>query len=615
MSVLYRVVLLLLGCTCIGGLQAQQCTGNLGENIFEDGDFGSGASNVLLTDPGIAPGYTYTTGLPDDGKYSIVSTTEGWGQLYPTWIRATDNSDDPEGYMMVVNASFSPGIFYEQTIDGLCENTTYEFGADILNVVRNGTQGHILPNVAFLLNDVLLFSTGEVPQTEQWITYGSTFTTAVSQTTIKLTLRNDAPGGFGNDLALDNISFRPCGPAAFVDIDADETIFLCIDDDPITVIANVEDGTGTDYAVQWQSSTDGIAWADIQGQMADSIKHTDFSPGDYYYRYLSSASEANLLNSKCRIISDAVQITVLPLMFTVLDTICEGNSYPFDGIDLQAAGSYTATDLSSRGCDSITNLELTVLPYEEVQYTVDTQDPSCPGSRDGAIKVSAVTSPYTPVRQELNGSPVFDELSAGSYDLVLVDTYGCVTEETLTLTDPPPLMVDIGPDTLLRFGDVLDLTAVTGQDVTNIQWQGQNIADCDNCQSITVIASTDESIIATVSGGSGCSASDTVQIRVSEAEFVWWPNVFSPNGDAVNDVWELTFYGQSVSAIEEFGIYDRWGGLVQSLQNQTAVSGMVLWDGRRQGRELSAGVYVYTIRLLLADGRTLQHTGSITLMK
>ncbi len=40
------------------------CSGNLGENIFEQGDFGSGTAPVLTTNPNIAPGYNYTTNVP-----------------------------------------------------------------------------------------------------------------------------------------------------------------------------------------------------------------------------------------------------------------------------------------------------------------------------------------------------------------------------------------------------------------------------------------------------------------------------------------------------------------------------------------------------------------------
>ncbi|MCB0549235.1 MAG: hypothetical protein KDD19_16775, partial [Phaeodactylibacter sp.] len=196
-------------------LPAQQiCTGNLGENIFTAGDFGSGPTNLVLSNPGIAPGYTYTLSPPpSDGFYTVTNNTGAWGGLFSTWLPIRDNSSDPQGYMMVVNASFSAGIFYEQTVDGLCENTLYEFTADVINLIRNSVSNHIKPNVSFLINDEVRYSSGDIPQNEQWNTYGFTFTTEPGETSVKLTLRNNAPGGIGNDLALDNISFRACGPA------------------------------------------------------------------------------------------------------------------------------------------------------------------------------------------------------------------------------------------------------------------------------------------------------------------------------------------------------------------------------------------------------------------
>ena len=47
----------------------QVCDGNFGDNIFESGDFGSGSSQVLMTNPQIAPGYTYQTNLPPEGRF------------------------------------------------------------------------------------------------------------------------------------------------------------------------------------------------------------------------------------------------------------------------------------------------------------------------------------------------------------------------------------------------------------------------------------------------------------------------------------------------------------------------------------------------------------------
>ncbi|MEL6943554.1 MAG: hypothetical protein AAFO82_12865, partial [Bacteroidota bacterium] len=164
------VTLIALSFICYDAF-TQICTGNLGDNIFEEGDFGEGSANNIQQNPNIAPGYQYTPfGPPPDGFYTITNNTGAWSGLYGTWMELRDNSSDPNGYMMVVNASFSQGNFYEQIIDGLCENTLYVFSADIINVVKESVTNHIFPNVSFLINEETQYTTGDIPQTEQWNT-------------------------------------------------------------------------------------------------------------------------------------------------------------------------------------------------------------------------------------------------------------------------------------------------------------------------------------------------------------------------------------------------------------------------------------------------------------
>jgi gliding motility-associated-like protein len=65
------------------------------------------------------------------------------------------------------------------------------------------------------------------------------------------------------------------------------------------------------------------------------------------------------------------------------------------------------------------------------------------------------------------------------------------------------------------------------------------------------------------------------------------PNVFTPNGDGVND----TFFADSVSyAVSEFLIYDRWGVLV--FESRPGKS----WDGNFNNKECADGTYYYLLR-------------------
>ena len=88
------------------------------------------------------------------------------------------------------------------------------------------------------------------------------------------------------------------------------------------------------------------------------------------------------------------------------------------------------------------------------------------------------------------------------------------------------------------------------------------------------------------------------------------PNLFSPNGDGINDV--LHIYGWSVDEVD-FRIFDRWGELIfQSSDPNLSTWG---WDGTYRGVELNSAVFVYTVEVTYMDGREQVQHGNITLIR
>jgi gliding motility-associated-like protein len=89
------------------------------------------------------------------------------------------------------------------------------------------------------------------------------------------------------------------------------------------------------------------------------------------------------------------------------------------------------------------------------------------------------------------------------------------------------------------------------------------------------------------------------------------PNVFTPNGDGVNDY----FYPRSLlsSGLTEFkmDIYNRWGALIFETN---AVEGQG-WDGKYNGVAQPEEVYIYIIDAKFKDGKKEHHTGNITLIR
>jgi gliding motility-associated-like protein len=99
-------------------------------------------------------------------------------------------------------------------------------------------------------------------------------------------------------------------------------------------------------------------------------------------------------------------------------------------------------------------------------------------------------------------------------------------------------------------------------------------------------------------------------IRVELPSALEVPNIFSPNGDGVNDVFFL--HATNLTEIK-MQITDRWGGTVYELNSST---GNVSWDGMNQmGKEAPDGVYLYTLKTMGSDGAVHDQHGTITLVR
>ncbi|MBX2876798.1 MAG: gliding motility-associated C-terminal domain-containing protein [Saprospiraceae bacterium] len=596
------------------------CTGSLGENIFEDGDFGRGATNILPNDPGIAPDYSYVTfGPPQDGSYTITNATGAWPGLFPTWIDLQDNSSSPDGYMMVVNASFSPGVFYRQQITGLCENTLYEFSADVANLIAQGVTGHIFPNVSFFINDEEAFTTGNVPQTNDWNTYGFTFITDPGTTSLTLSIRNNAPGGIGNDLALDNITFRPCGPDAV--ITPVGINFVCLDNDPVTISAEVFNSPFAQDFIQWEISTNGgQSWSVIPGASDLSYIITDFASGTYLYRFQLAASPENLNNDKCRVLSETATIIVVPLEYSVTDTICAGASYSVGNSAYTASGIYVDSLISTIGCDSIVTLDLTVVPDPNIMADISVIPPACASDGTGSINITAVRNGSPPYEYQLDDLPPqsqrsFNQLDKNSYTLTIRDRFGCSGVQTVEIPVPPALEVDLGEDISLALGESTVLSAVSNYQNLQYQWSPADVLDCETCSRPNLLPLEDQVIVLEVTNEFGCTATDSIRVVVSKDYPIYAPNVFSPNDDGINDFFTIYARSNAVTDIQKLMIFDRWGKILFERSNIPVNSEIDGWDGFVNGKLAASGVYVFVADISFIDGVVRQHAGSVALIQ
>ncbi len=86
------------------------------------------------------------------------------------------------------------------------------------------------------------------------------------------------------------------------------------------------------------------------------------------------------------------------------------------------------------------------------------------------------------------------------------------------------------------------------------------------------------------------------------------PNTFTPNGDGINDVWEVPGIEDYPGA--EVLIYDRWGQRIFR-----SVGYRDPWDGTNGGRALPSGTYYYHIQLNQLEGRSPPYMGFISIVR
>ena len=219
---------------------------------------------------------------------------------------------------MLVNASVQPADFFVTTVSGLCPNTTYEFSAWIMNVLISPTG--IQPNITFTIETpagtiINTYNTGNISVTPQplWSQYGFYFTTTTGNTDVVLRIRNNAPGGLGNDLALDDITFRPCGPVLSSVIQGNgDKVDVCFYDQSDYVFSAVISPGTLSPVFQWQVSTDlATTWNDIPGASSLTYQRQPTLAGIYWYR-LTVAENGNAGITSCRTGSNVLIIHVHP---------------------------------------------------------------------------------------------------------------------------------------------------------------------------------------------------------------------------------------------------------------------------------------------------------------
>ncbi|UII29146.1 gliding motility-associated C-terminal domain-containing protein [Fulvivirga maritima] len=188
---------------------------------------------------------------------------------------------------------------------------------------------------------------------------------------------------------------------------------------------------------------------------------------------------------------------------------------------------------------------------------------------------------------------------------VVVGNGECGSDTLLLLVnvnDKPEM--EVSPDSTISLGMIIGLKA-SGAEFYH--WQPEEGISFPDEARIEV--NPQMSTLYTVIGTNelGCSAEASVMITVNERHEVFVPDLFSPNGDDINDYLKVNALG--VSSLE-FKVYNRQGKEVFSTND--ADHG---WDGRWKGATLMSDVYLYTVKATTVEGNTISKKGTVRLVR
>ena len=283
------------------------------------------------------------------------------------------------------------------------------------------------------------------------------------------------------------------------------------------------------------------------------------------------------------------------------------------------AGDYSVVVMDGNDC-TINGTATVVQPDSLGLDLVSVIDNICFGEDNGTITVAANggNPPYEYSLDEFTfqTSPVFEQLPAGDFTITVLDALGCTAFVEATITQPLELIVDAGPDVFIQLGYDTLVRAVSNYPMVSFEWSPTDSLNCINadCSLVFVNPTSTTEYQVLVINEDGCTATDLVTIRVIKDRPIYIPNIFSPNGDGINDGFTI-FSGPGLEEIEKLQIFSRWGSLVYETENILPNVESLGWDGNFKNQPVNPGVFVYVAQLRFVDQEVVQVQGDVTVIR
>ncbi len=581
--------------------------------LVTNGDFSAGntgfVSNYIL-----GTGGSYGA-LSNPGTYSVTTNAN----LAHTNFYSFGDHTSGTGNMLVCNGSSNANdIVWSQTIT-VTANTSYNFSSWVASTENTSSGSEAL--LQFSINGSLIGPVFHAPLTGgTWANFFVNWNSGTATTAVITIVDQNISGG-ANDFALDDIDFeRVCtfsdvlnisfGSNSTVSVPSSTTV---CHNASVPASAFTSNPVGATYG--WSSSNPfiGLAASGTGNTPAFTAVNSNNTPVSTVITVTPSAAG-------CPGIPTSYTITVNPMpdLTTAGSAICSGETTNLTANSLLAGGTYSWLP-GNQSSQSIS-----VSPSTSTSYTVSYGVSGCVATAVANVTVNATpTVSITPLAlcegqtgtltataspsggtylwqpSGATASSISVSPSATSSYNVLYALNGCTATAAANVqVNTQPVLALATSGNSISPSDHVILTATGGGSYVWSTGSTSSIIDVAPQQTTTYCA--------TVTTSGGCTDVACLDIIVLNTSTLEVPNVFTPNGDGVNDV----FHTRNVNITSySLNIFNRWGESV--FKTDDVSKG---WDGTINGKEVPDGTYLFLLEAKGADDVIYNKTGHVTLV-
>ena len=152
-----------------------------------------------------------------------------------------------------------------------------------------------------------------------------------------------------------------------------------------------------------------------------------------------------------------------------------------------------------------------------------------------------------------------------------------------------------------------------------IEWLPGTFLSCDTCITTSAYPLVTSVVNITILDSNQCQYFLETEIIVHpnadtiEADAVYVPNVFTPNGDGVNDFFSI-YSRQEETHLNKLALFDRWGNMVYYIED-IPLKSLTGWDGTFRNKKMGSQVFAYAAFVELSTGEVVFLKGDVTLLR